>query len=254
MTAISCDTIILGGGPVGLALANRALGMNLRVAVIEQQAQIGGLMQDSFLAGHRFDVGTFQFSPADSLFSQFPELLRDFVREVGRTYVRLPDDRFMPWPPTPNRIARSFNEKIKILTSLVTSKIRFRKRSDLAQFCRYYCGDYYFEQYGLKRYIENLFHLPIAEVDMEVAMDRLEFLSKFGVRAFLRRSLEKAPIKATKELCRPHYGFRTLFDRIAVSMRNRGACILTDCAAREINGGQSDGSCTRSAARWREVH
>jgi protoporphyrinogen oxidase len=197
------DVIVLGGGSVGLAIAHHMNRSGQSVALLESERQLGGLFRDTLIAGLRFDIGSFVFSENDSLFAQYPELLRKFVPVRGGVYIRMSDGTLSKWPLTPFSLTGSPNEFAKILFSLMSAKLMCRRPKSVAEFAAYYCGTRYLQRYGLKSYIENLFHLPISRIDPELAIGRLQFLKNFALRRYALRMLKISRAPRPTRLARP---------------------------------------------------
>ncbi len=212
------STIVLGAGPVGLATAKKLSSENLPIAILEKKVT-GGLLKSVNVEGKIYDIGNFIFTNDDLLLKNYPLSTKNYVSVKSKTYIRMEGDNFVDWPPHPKKIVNTPVELIKLYVSLLISKVKRNKNSDLRSYCEYFCGTHFFKNCGLEVYIENLFGSKVEDLEFELVKTRIKFIESFGIRKYLSKKIKSKIFKRSdtsliKHFVRPYDGFDVLFSEI----------------------------------------
>ncbi|MCA9048823.1 MAG: FAD-dependent oxidoreductase [Planctomycetaceae bacterium] len=241
---------ILGAGAAGLTAARHLCELpGVQTDIFESADRIGGLLHSVDIDGLHFDVGTFLFFDGHSLLKSFPFLQESFVPFRYQPESVTPSGTFDVYPFTLGRFLKDHGvlSTAAGMGSLLAGKVRYRSYTTLPDFGRYYLGNVFYEQTGLRRYIHRLHDLPDTEIDLEFAANRLDAVSRQSIRAILSRQAQRLRAKLLRRplpkprqrLVRPAAGLPEVFQRIENHLEARGVRIQTDCrirSVRRVNG------------------
>lgn len=208
------------------------------IELIENQSQLGGLMRSVQVNGATYDIGAFNFDENHQMFKTFPFLWPHFIRvPIRAACIRLPGS-LDGYPATFKGYSSDFGlfALCHCFWDLLLAKAKYRKRENLSDWLKYYLGESFVEQSGLRNYIERFYRLRCDEVDIEFASQRLLSIQRqCGFRNFgstiPRRLLQtinslffsRSPYT---QLIRPHVGFSWVYGRIANALQEAGVSLI----------------------------
>lgn len=110
----TCDVLVLGGGPAGLACAWWAARDGRSVTLLERADHVGGLAASFDIGGVRVDHGSHRLHPATA-----PAILSELTEILGNDLQRRPRhgrvqvlDRWVSFPPSPVELARELPPRL----------------------------------------------------------------------------------------------------------------------------------------------
>ena len=234
---------VLGGGVAGVTLASElARSEAADVTVIEKDRVLGGLHRSTQLDGCTYDIGTFLFSSDHELFKTFPEIERGFRPvEVECVAIRKPGsiDRY---PLSLSGYMQDFGvaETVHSIVDLLLHRLKRTKPSTLPEHICRYIGSRFYVNSGLKHYIERLYHMDDASIDVLFAKQRIDMLESHvslkNVLRGLRARLHRPMGEARGSVCRvrPAGGFSEVYGAIRRSLDREGARVLTGTEIQSI--------------------
>jgi len=226
------EFVILGGGLAGLTLA-RELGRRKRpVAVVEANAQVGGLARTVAVGDYRFDIGGHRFH------SRWPEVTEwvldlmgeDLLHVARRSRIRL-GGRFVDYPlQFPGSLAAfPLSRSCRILASYLHAVVTRNGQEEISfeGWVQKRFGRSLYEVY-FRPYTEKVWGLPCAEISADWASERI---SAPTLGNFLASSLlpsGRRPRSMVTRFLYPRMGIGMLAERLAESCLASGhASILT---------------------------
>lgn len=169
--------LILGAGIAGLGAARGLSSRGHEIVVIDAASEVGGTHRSRVIGPYTFDVGSIFYEDDALVFRIFPGL-RDLCPVVRRVERRLtPEAGLVDFPlgaadlAAPGRLHR-----VAAQLSLGWSKLTRHGDGSLEGACVARLGRHFYEDSGLKSYLERINHVPPAEVDQEFYAHRLGFL------------------------------------------------------------------------------
>ena len=216
---------IVGGGITGVIIAAHA-APNARVTLYESSGALGGLHRSVVIDDYSYDIGSFFFADDHPVFDTFHGL-RDFFIPVLPTGQSIHNGGGLDtYPLSASGYRRNHGTAhvIAALADLSISKWRHRRRDTLPSYCRYYLGERVYRNSGLHNYIERLYGLGEADIDVRFATERLAALrSLAGIRNVLSRTaFRRRPTEPRRFLARPRGGFQEMYDFIEADLVARG--------------------------------
>jgi len=229
----SCDVVVVGAGPAGLAAAHRLACRGRQVVVVERARQVGGLAASIEVAGMRVDLGSHllhRATPAPIL-GMLQGLLGDDlqVRE-RRGRIRL-GDRWVPYPLRAGTLVRTAPPRFVAGAALdvLAAPWRRPRRDTFAEVVRA----------GLGPTVSKGFYEPY------VAKIWGEDPERLSGELARRRVSVRSPLEAARRLGRgtriegrtffyPRRGFGQLCEALADATVARGGELRLDAEVRRI--------------------
>jgi protoporphyrinogen oxidase len=233
----SCDLVVLGAGPAGLAAAWRAAERGISVTVIERADRVGGMAASFEVAGVRVDHGSHRLHPATP-----PHLLEALRRLLGDDLQGRPRngrlrlyDQWVGFPLKAAELARAVPLPVaaRIARDAVVQPFRRRGTASYAEVLRSSLGpELYDAMYA--PYAEKLWGLPGAQIDPEQARVRVTADTPFKVAA---RVLRRQPDGQGRMFYYPRRGFGQIVEALADAATDAGADIQVSAEATEVHAG-----------------
>ncbi len=179
---------VLGGGPAGLAAAERAVARGLTVRLHEAAGEIGGNCRTLALGGCLFDTGAHRLHARDPDDARaFRELLGDSLIEVRAPSRIVRDGRSFLFPPSPIDLARNLPARLlaRALRDLALRAAARRPPGDFRSLAVSRYGETLAELF-LLGYTRKLWGRDPAKLSPAVAGERLKGLD---LRALLAEKL-----------------------------------------------------------------
>ena len=213
---------VLGGGVGGVVVAHDLAMRGAAVDLYERAPALGGLHRSVVFDGDAFDIGVFGFPDDHPLFASFPSLRSRFLRVPSQQLTITPKGSFDTYPVSAGGYLRDhgFAHAARAATSMVAGKFRYLRRGTVADYAKFYVGSVFYEDTGLKNYIERMYGVPDSEVGMEFATQRLGEIRNFIVKQ-LKNRLHRDPNDSTY-LVRPREGFASVYAHIAEELQKSG--------------------------------
>jgi protoporphyrinogen oxidase len=217
------DFAILGAGVSGMTAAN-ALSDASSVVMIDEYASMGGNHKSRTIGPYTFDIGAFIFKGSDELFKAFPEL-EDLCVPARVDVQRIAPGGYVekyPYSPRTELFREGYLSGIGSLASVLISKIKYQKKSNAADYAKYYMGERIFRDSGLELYIERLLGSKAGEIEIEFAKRRMSWIARAGSIRQRARNLRVAAPTSGAQLVRPARGFDTLYAPVRAELEKRG--------------------------------
>jgi len=229
---------VLGGGVSGVVAAAALNKRGILVDLIEKEHSLGGLHRSVSIDGVAYDIGAFIFGSDHCMFAAFPEVAHLFVPVVSEHTSITPSGTLDGYPMTFRGYVRDHGVSgfCRGCMDIALAKIRYFRRETMAAYVKYYLGNSIYVRTGLKNYIERLYNIPDAEVDLEFAAKRMSYLKDWaslrGTLIRLARSRDTvftADTSHAAALVRPPQGFGAVYSAVHRILQERGVTVLTDC-------------------------
>ncbi len=176
---MDAPTVILGGGPAGLAAAY-ALSKRRRPAiVVEGSDTLGGISRTVEYRGNRFDLGGHRFfTKFDEVQQLWNEVLGDELlvrRRLSRIYYR---DRFFDYPLRPYNALRNLGllEAARCFASYLRARAHGDDDDHFEAWVSSRFGRRLFDIF-FRSYTEKVWGIPCSEIGAEWASQRIKNLS-----------------------------------------------------------------------------
>jgi len=234
------DAIVLGAGISGLVSASILLDQGLRhVVVVDEYDHVGGNHIDAHCGAYTFDVGSLIFQDDSPLLNHFPELLPRYVPIDPRWSKLTPQGTIARYPFSvrDDVLASGPVECLRILSSAVLGRVRYRHMRNAGEFARYWIGARLLHRSGLEHYMERFCGLPAERIDLEFAKKRMLWLAENASPASVLRMLRPAAPEAeaaeqsNQQLARPPEGFGHLYAPAVEHLTQRGATFALGAVA-----------------------
>jgi protoporphyrinogen oxidase len=225
------DALVLGAGISGLTSTSVLLRQECRsVLVVDEYPAPGGNHIDCGIGDYTFDVGSYVFQDDSPLLDHFPDLLSLYI-PITPTWARLTpsgivtrypisirDDVLLPGPI----------EWMRILCSLIVSRLFFRSIQNAKDFATYWIGARLMRRSGLEYFLDRFYGVPAEEIDVVFAEKRMLWIREHAtLRNFIHRLIvpsEKS--RVNRQLARPKQGFEFLYRRATARLERDGATFL----------------------------
>jgi protoporphyrinogen oxidase len=225
--AVVFDFAILGAGVSGMAAANTISDAS-SVVMIDEYVGMGGNHKSRAIGPYTFDIGAFVFKGSDELFKAFPDLEKlclpvqvDIQRIAPGGHVEK-----YPYSPRTELFRGGYVSGIGSLISVLVSKIKYQKKSNAADYAKYYMGERIFKDSGLELYIERLLGSKAGDIEIEFAKRRMTWIARAGSIRHRAKSFRVAPPTAGAQLVRPIQGFDKLYAPVKAALEKRGVQVL----------------------------
>ncbi|MGQ7846357.1 protoporphyrinogen/coproporphyrinogen oxidase [Granulosicoccus sp. 3-233] len=227
---------VLGAGPAGLSAARYLSDHeHIDVTVFEQSENVGGLHQSFEVQGQEgreFDVGTILFNEKHGLLAAFPHLAEQMIAVRYAPRAINPQYSIDRYPFSIGRFVKDngvFRTGIAV-ADLLFSKLRYRSRQSVPDYCKYYMGGTVYKRSGLQNYIKRLHNVDDIELDVEFAIRRLPQIRNNSLRNLIVSKLpgRQLPIKPVSglRLVRSVEGFGSMYETIREVLEAKGVSIL----------------------------
>jgi len=174
------QTVVIGGGPAGLAAAYEAARKGCAPIVVERGALLGGIARTEEHKGFRFDIGGHRFfTKVQEVFRLWKEILReDFLERerLSRIHFR---GRFLEYPLRPADTLRKlgFVESVRVVGSFVHSQLfPHPDEGTFEAWVSNRFGRRLFEIF-FEEYTEKVWGCPCREISAEWARQRIRSLT-----------------------------------------------------------------------------
>lgn len=233
-------TVILGGGPAGLATGHELTIHGARVTVLERNAYVGGLCRTVHDKGYKFDLGGHRwFTKNEDLNRWFQRLMEGeivWVDRISRIYY---DGKYYMYPVEFRDIMKNAGPLTIVHAGFsflwasfqyaaLGKKISNMKDSYTAQF-----GSKLYDMF-FRRYSEKVWGRPCDELSADWVSQRSKGLSIWTV---VQESLMKRKSKVTSlidEFMYPRDGYMRIPERLAEDIVRSGNTVELGAAVNKI--------------------
>jgi protoporphyrinogen oxidase len=227
---VDSDLVVLGGGITGLSLADAASRAGARVAVLEAQAEFGGLLRTVSLGGHLFDTGPHGiYSHDPEVLAWFQGLLGDDLRPIERNSYTLFRGKRVVYPLTVTAAlgAVTLTEAARIAWEAGVLRSLQGPPSPAATFEEWAIRSFGRTLYRLffERYTEKVWGLPCRELSASWVSTHLPANSLLQV-LFNRLKPQRLPIGFTRRFYYSAHGCGRLVERLVERLRERSGVSL----------------------------
>lgn len=221
------QTVVLGGGPAGLAAAYALGKVPRRAVVVEASDQVGGISRTVDYKGYLFDIGGHRF------FTKFDEVQRLWDEVLGEDFLVRPRlsrifyrNRFFDYPLRPaNALANlGMVEAVRCMLSYLRAQLSAPSDENLETWVASRFGRRLFDIF-FKTYTEKVWGIRCDEIGAEWASQRIKNLSlgvaiKNAVLGPFRKGEEVASL--IERFHYPRRGPGMMYERMAARIQEMG--------------------------------
>lgn len=259
MGRASCDVVVVGAGPAGLAAAHRLACRGLRVIVVERTRRVGGMAASIEVAGVRVDLGSHLLHRATP--PGLLRLLRDLLGEElqvreRRGRIRL-GGRWVPYPLRAGTLVRNAPPRFVAGATLDTLTVPFRRpRADtFSEVVRAGLGPTVSRGF-YEPFVAKIWGEDPRRLSGELARRRVSLRSPLDVARRVRRGARAEG----RTFLYPRRGFGQLSEALAEAVVTRGGELRLGSEVRRVRVRSSgagvelaDGSRIDAARVWSTV-
>jgi len=221
------DTVVLGGGPAGLAAAGAAARAGRSVLLLERAPALGGMAASVEVAGIRVDSGSHRLHPASppAVLGLLRELLGDDLQTRPRNGRLRVYGRWVGFPLRPGELLRELPPvaRRRILRDALLRPVSPSRSDSYASLLAGRLGpELYGALYG--PYAQKLWGLPGSRIDPEQARRRV---SAGGVWGIAGRIVRPDRTGQGRVFHYPRRGFGQIVDALAGAAEKAGAVLET---------------------------
>jgi protoporphyrinogen oxidase len=227
------ETVVLGGGPAGLAAAYELTKHGAAVSVIERLDRVGGLARTLSHAGCLFDIGPHRFFTKNQEVRQlFLDVMEDDALLVPRLTRILYRGRFFNYPITPVNAMWGLGpaECIRIMTSYSASTVRrftaAKEPENFAEWMTDKFGAHLFDIF-FRTYTEKVWGIPCNQIGADWAGQRIKSLSLTQAIRHAFWGPGKTVRSLVNEFLFPRLGAGQLYEKMALLVAARGGSVAT---------------------------
>lgn len=222
--------VVAGGGPAGLTAALALARAGLPVAVVEREAEVGGLARTVERDGFRFDLGGHRFfTRAPEIRALWDELLGgDMLLRQRRSRI-LFHGRYLDYPITAGSAFRGLGalESGRIVASYLSAKLRpVRPEVSLADWLVNRFGARLFETF-FRPYTEKVWGQRCETIGAQWAAQRIRGMSLRAALADMLRRGSGGQRTLLTEFRYPRLGPGMLWDRMRRRIEEAEQLVLT---------------------------
>jgi protoporphyrinogen oxidase len=201
------------------------------VDLIERAPHLGGLQRSETIDGRTFDIGAFSFPESHNLLRTFPEVKSICVNAPYRSYALRNSGRWDGYPISLEGFLKEHGiaELMKAWASRQEDRRRYAEPKTVEEFICRHTGHYVYEESGLRQYIERLYRLPVEDISIDFAHQRLGTLERYGPMHLVRRfwRSRRPDQKRPQSYFRPREGFQKMYERIGEVLTSLGVHVET---------------------------
>jgi protoporphyrinogen oxidase len=227
-------TVVLGGGPAGLAAAYELTKHGAPVTVVERLDRVGGLARTLSHQGCLFDIGPHRFFTKNQEVRQlFLDVMADDALLVPRLTRILYRGRFFNYPITPFNAMWGLGpaECVRILTSYSASTVRRltapKEPDNFAEWMTDKFGAHLFDIF-FRTYTEKVWGIPCQQIGADWAGQRIKSLSLTQAIRHAFWGPGKTVRSLVNEFLFPRLGAGQLYENMALLVAARGGSIATN--------------------------
>jgi len=194
-------TVVMGGGPAGMAAAYELARNGLDVAVVEEKPQVGGLARTVERKGFRFDIGPHRwFTKNEELNELVRSLLNEKLLKVPRLTRIYFNNRYFHYPLKPMNAL--FGMGVGMAAKIVADYAAVRiapPSGPVESFEDWALREFGRTMYALyfKSYTEKVWGIPCSEISSDWASQRIRGLSlASAVKNALMRGRTRGKVKS----------------------------------------------------------
>jgi protoporphyrinogen oxidase len=255
------ETLVLGGGLAGLSAGFALARAGRPLALVEADAEVGGLARTISCNGFRFDLGGHRFHTRNRRVEVFVRrLLGEELQTVPRASQICLGDRYVDYPLQPWNALCGLGALAvsRILLGYAFARLRARLRKAplrcVQDWVIAHFGRPLYEIY-FRDYSEKVWGMPCDRIASEWMAQRIEGLSLGGA---LRRAFFKGDGADPATLCDaflyPRLGIGRIADKLRAGIEARNVVLTGARVARlRHSGGRVHGVTVRQAGATREL-
>jgi len=231
------DTLILGGGPAGMAAAMELVRSKKTVTIIEKASTVGGLAKTLEFKEpeglYRTDIGPHRFfSKNQYLYGFISDLLGEEWKEVPRLTRFYVDGKYYFYPVRLTNILRqlgildSFRVFRDFAWEKIRSKIAPRNPKNFEDYCVMNFGRR-LARFNMLNYTEKIWGIPCSQISVDWALQRIGGLSVWAAlkKMLFGRSGAKSLVDS---FFYPSRGSGTIYEAIAKRIQEQGNEVRTN--------------------------
>lgn len=225
---------VLGGGISGITTAMKlAQTKKATIDLYEKYERTGGLQRCTLINEYCFDIGAFIFWDDYDFFNTFPTT-KELFRNIDVIEKKISQkNNVQHFTFTIGEFLRENGLRIT-LTAIFRQIFAHSGRKEITNTRDRLVsklGITFYEYFGLKNYIENLYKLEDKKIGDEFVTQRMQFIANSSIWQAIRRKIFRKlkKIATTKDIFygRPEGGFETIFSEVEKQLLLLGVNIQT---------------------------
>lgn len=240
MMQVPKHTVILGGGPAGLACGHELSANGGKVTILERNSYVGGLCRTVETDGYRFDLGGHRwFSKNEDLNEWFRRLMGDEIIRVNRISRIYYGGKYFYYPVQFGEILRKSGPIVILhsgLAYLWATLMKIVSQSPPANM-----KEAYTEQFGSKlydmffrRYSEKLWGRPCEELSADWVSQRSKGLSVWSLIQDILKIKKGKETSLIDNFMYPKYGYMRIPIRMADDIENAGNEVMLESSVTKL--------------------
>lgn len=252
------DTIVLGAGVSGLVAASvlsERLSGNAPAApsilMLDDYPELGGNHTSVDIGPYSFDIGSFIFSDASRFLAHFPRMIPLLANQERGTFSSARITPALRLARYPFDIEEDFLRSgplasVRTLASVLHGRLFRDQDRNAEDFCRYWVGDRFYRQSGLRDYMERLYGEDPARIESAFAHKRLGWVKRNArvktiIRPLASRVRPRAKAGTERLLVRPQDGFQAMYRVAEEDLKARGVDFRLGAGLARIEGAADRG-------------
>ena len=225
-------TVILGGGPAGLAVGHELTANGAQVTVLEREGYVGGLARTIHHEGYKFDLGGHRwFTKNEDLNEWFRTLMAGDLVMVDRISRIYHDGKYYNYPLAVGDLLRNVSplDMVSIGTSFLIASLKQatldRPIVNMEQAYTAQFGAKLYEMF-FRRYSEKVWGAPCTELSADWVAQRSRGLSIVTLARDALIGARKDVVSLIEQFMYPRDGYMRISERMAEDIAARGGEVL----------------------------
>ncbi len=226
------NTVILGGGPAGLAVGHELTANGAQVTVLERESYVGGLARTIHHKGYKFDLGGHRwFTKNEDLNDWFRTLMTGELVMVDRISRIYHDGKYYNYPLAVGELVKNVSplDILQIGSSFLWASLRQaaldRPIVNMEQAYTAQFGGKLYEMF-FRRYSEKVWGAPCTELSADWVAQRSRGLSVVTLARDALLGSRKDVVSLIEQFMYPRDGYMRISERMAEDITTRGGSVL----------------------------